>query len=407
MDWVLHVDLDQFIAAVEIARHPELQGEPVVVGGKGDPAQRGVVATASYEARAFGVHSGMPLRTAQRKCPDAIFLPSDSPAYEEVSERVMAALRELPVVVEVAGWDEAFLGADTDDPEGLAQRVRDIVRERCGLESSVGIGDNKLRAKTATGFAKPGGIHRLTQEDWLPVMAHRPPDALWGIGSRTMGKLAELGITTVGELAAADRDRLAARFGPTMGPFFRVLAHGWGDREVTATPYVAKSRSRETTFQENLTDRDAADAAVRELARRVADDVTAEGRPVARVAVKVRFAPFLTRTRSTTLPEPLDPATEGERPGEEEPRRSEAESPEPRESPRSPQPEQPPGPESLGEPEPPGVPELRAKPERTTVGDELERAALAVLDRFEFDRPVRLLGVRAEFVEPPAAGREE
>ncbi|GAA1205083.1 DNA polymerase-4 [Prauserella alba] len=401
MDWILHVDLDQFIAAVEIARHPELQGKPVVVGGKGDPAQRGVVATASYEARAFGVHSGMPLRTAQRKCPDAVFLPSDSPAYEEVSERVMAALRELPVVVEVAGWDEAFLGADTEDPEDLARRVRDIVRQRCGLESSVGIGDNKLRAKTATGFAKPGGIHRLTQADWLPVMAHRPPDALWGIGSRTVGKLAELGITTVGELADADRDRLAARFGPTMGPFFRVLAHGWGDREVTATPYVAKSRSRETTFQENLTGREAADAAVRELARRVAHDVIAEGRPVARVAVKVRFAPFVTRTRSTTLPEPLDPAA-GASQGRDESRT-------PKPAPESRRPQSQPdsaelsGPQGVheGEQEPP------VKPERTAVGDALERAALTVLARFDFDRPVRLLGVRAEFAVSPADGGEE
>ncbi|WP_253862909.1 DNA polymerase IV [Prauserella halophila] len=385
VDWILHVDLDQFIAAVEIARHPELQGRPVIVGGKGDPAQRGVVATASYEAREFGVHSGMPLRTAQRKCPDAVFLPSDSPAYEEVSERVMAALRELPVVVEIAGWDEAFLGAGTDDPEGLAQRVRDIVKQRCGLESSVGIGDNKLRAKTATGFAKPGGIHRLTQADWLPVMAHRPPDALWGVGSRTAAKLAELGITTVGQLAEADRDELAARFGPTMGPFFRVLAHGWGDREVTATPQVPKSRSRETTFQQNLTDRAEADAAVRDLARRVADDVAAEGRPVARVAVKVRFAPFLTKTRSTTLPEPVDPVARlspGERqeqPGQE------------REQPGQPGQER----------EQPG------QPGRGRVGEVLERAALAVLGRFEFDRPVRLLGVRAEFVIPPGHDREE
>lgn len=363
VEWILHVDLDQFIAAVEIGRHPELQGKPVVVGGAGDPSRRGVVATASYEARAFGVHSGMPLRTAQRKCPDAVFLPSDSPAYEEASERVMTALRELPVVVEVAGWDEAFLGAETEDPEGLAQRVRDTVRQRCGLESSVGIGDNKLRAKTATGFAKPGGIRRLTQVDWLPVMAHRPPDALWGIGSRTVKKLGELGITTVGDLAEADRDELAARFGPTMGPFFRVLAQGWGDREVTATPQVAKSRSRETTFQENLTERADADAAVRELARRVADDVIAEGRPVVRVAVKVRFAPFVTRTRSTTLSEPVVPAAMGER-------------------------------ADRGGQSP-------ANGERSRVGDALEGTALAVLGWFEFDRPVRLLGVRAEFGEPP------
>ena len=123
LDWVLHVDIDEFLAAVEVARRPELQGRPVVVGGAGDPTQRGVVATASYAAREFGVHSGMPLRTAARLCPDATFLPSDQPAYEAVSEQVMATLRGFGVV-EVLGWDEAFLGAPTDDPEGLAGDVR-------------------------------------------------------------------------------------------------------------------------------------------------------------------------------------------------------------------------------------------------------------------------------------------
>src|ERR671915_644726 len=130
-DWVLHVDIDQFLAAVEILRRPELAGHPVVVGGDGNPNRpRQVVATASYEARAFGVRSGMPLRTAARKCPDAVFLPSDPEAYEEASERVMATLREFPVVVEVYGWDEAFLGADTDDPETLAREIQHAVTAR-------------------------------------------------------------------------------------------------------------------------------------------------------------------------------------------------------------------------------------------------------------------------------------
>ena len=124
-DWILHVDLDQFIAAVEVGRRPELRGRPVVVGGSGDPTQRRqVVATASYEAREFGVRSGMPLRAAVRRCPDAVFLPSDPSAYEAASARVMDTLRRFPVVVEVYGWDEAFLGARTEDPEGLAAAVR-------------------------------------------------------------------------------------------------------------------------------------------------------------------------------------------------------------------------------------------------------------------------------------------
>src|ERR1041384_4479018 len=123
--WVLHVDLDQFLAAVEVRRRPELAGLPVVVGGDGNPKRpRQVVATASYEARAFGVRSGMPLVTAARRCPDAVFLPSDKPAYEAASEQVMAALRTLPVVVEGWGWDEAFVGVTTEDPHGFAAELQ-------------------------------------------------------------------------------------------------------------------------------------------------------------------------------------------------------------------------------------------------------------------------------------------
>src|SRR6187402_3474274 len=147
--WVLHVDLDQFVAAVEVLRRPELAGRPVVVGGRGDPTERGVVSTASYEARVFGVRSGMPLRVAARKLPDAVFLPVDAPEYEATSERVMATLRSLGVVVEVLGWDEAFLGVSTDDPEAFARRAQAAVLEATELHSSVGIGDNKVRAKIA------------------------------------------------------------------------------------------------------------------------------------------------------------------------------------------------------------------------------------------------------------------
>jgi DNA polymerase-4 len=304
-DWVLHVDLDEFIAAVEVARRPELRGRPVVVGGAGDPTLRGVVATASYAAREFGVHSGMPLRAAAKRCPDAVFLPSDPPAYQEVSERVMATLRGLAdVVVEVAGWDEAFVGASVADPALLAAEIRRVVLADTGLSCSVGIGDNKLRAKTATGFAKPAGIYRLTRDNWVAVMGARPVSALWGIGPRTTAKLRDMDLLTVTDLARADPDTLAARFGPRMGPWYRELALGAGNAEVTATPWVARSRGREVTFQENVTDMAELRTQVAALARRVAADVADEGRPVVRVAIKIRFAPFTTRTRSTTLTEP-------------------------------------------------------------------------------------------------------
>ena len=337
-DWVLHVDLDEFIAAVEVARRPELRGRPVVVGGQGDPTRRGVVATASYAAREFGVHSGMPLRLAARKCPEAVFLPSDPAAYEKVSEQVMAALRELPVVVEVMGWDEAFVGARTDDPEALAGELRTVVLARTGLSCSVGIGDNKLRAKTATGFAKPAGIYRLTADDWEAVMGERPTGDLWGIGSRTAAKLADLGLRTVADLARADPAALAERFGPKMGPYYWLLAQGAGDTEVSDAPYVPKGRSREVTFQQDVTDPTELVEQVRRLARRVAADVVDEGRPAARIGLKIRYAPFDTHTRSLTLPTPSSDAAE------------------------------------------------------------IERAAIDVFAMLELGQPVRLLGVRAEFV---------
>jgi len=206
---ILHVDLDQFIAAVEILRHPELRGKSVVVGGSGDPSQRGVVSTASYEARRYGVASGMPLRTAARRCPEAVFLPVDGPAYHAASDQVMATLRTLPAVVEVAGWDEAFLEVDSDDPVSFARELQRAVLDRTGLSCSVGIGQNKLHAKIASGMDKPGGVFVLTAENWFDVMGSRPVEALWGVGGKTGRRLAAFGIRTVRDLAGADEVVLA------------------------------------------------------------------------------------------------------------------------------------------------------------------------------------------------------
>jgi nucleotidyltransferase/DNA polymerase involved in DNA repair len=335
--WVLHVDLDQFVAAVEVLRRPELRGRPVVVGGDGDPSKRGVVSTASYEARAFGVHSGLPLRTAARRCPEAVFLPVDRQAYEDASAEVMATLREFDAVVEVLGWDEAFLAVETDDPEAMAHRIRVRVRESTDLDCTVGIGRNKLQAKLATGFGKPAGVFRLTGETWFEVLGDRPTDALWGIGPKTAKRLTGMGIDTVRELAAADPDVLAAHLGPTNGPWLVRLAHGQDHSPVVAARYLARSRSRETTYQLDLDDWDEIRREVVHLARRVADDVATERRPATRVVVKVRYVPFTTRTHGQAL----------------------------------------------------GTP--------TTEVTAIERAALAALDRFTERRPVRLLGVRAEF----------
>lgn len=352
--WILHVDLDQFLAAVEVLRRPELTGRAVVVGGDGNPARRRqVVATASYEARASGVRSGMSLSEAARRCPGAVFLPSDKPAYDAASLRVMNTLRTFPVTVEVWGWDEAFVGADTEDPETLAHRMQAAVLRETGLHSAIGIGETKLLAKTATGFAKPGGIARLTRADWIPTMGARPVTDVWGIGPRTAARLAELGITTVEQLARSDHDVLAQAFGPRVGPSLRVLGLGGADDEVTAEPWIARSRGKEVTFEHDLRGRPLVEREIDRLADALTREVVAEGRRITHVAVKVRWATFFTRSRIARLPAPTtDPA------------------------------------------------DVRA-------------GAATLLERFadhgfDLDRPIRLLGVRAvlELAEPSSSGVE-
>ncbi|WP_445154205.1 DNA polymerase IV [Arthrobacter sp. Hor0625] len=307
--WVLHVDLDQFIAAVEVLRRPELAGRPVIVGGRGDPAERAVVSTASYEARAFGVGSGMPLRVAARKVPDAVILPVDQEAYLAASETVMATLRAQPgATVQVLGWDEAFVGVETEDPEAYARQLQAAVRERTRLHCSVGIGDTLVRAKVATGFGKPAGVFRLTAANWLEVMGGRPTKELWGVGTKVSARLAKLGITTVAQLAAADPQALAPEFGPRMGPWYAELGRGDGAGVVDDTPWVARGHSRETTFQQDLIDPAQVDEALRELTSQVLKDVAAEGRPVVGLSLKVRYAPFVTKTHARKIPETFDRA---------------------------------------------------------------------------------------------------
>jgi DNA polymerase-4 len=340
--WVLHVDLDEFIAAVEVLRRPELAERPVIVGGDGDPTKRGVVSTANYVARRSGVRSGMPLRTALKRCPEAAFLPVDADAYLEASREVMATLRSFPAVVQVLGWDEAFMGLEAADPEGFAREVQAAVLARTRLWCSVGVGDTKLRAKLASGFAKPRGVFRLTRATWFEVMGALPTDALWGIGAKTARKLAALGVRTVDELAGASEEELAAAFGPRTGPWLRQLATGEDGVEVSDEPYVTRGHGHERTFQRDLEGADEVRAELARLVTELMPDVQRDGRPVVRVVVKVRFAPFITSTHGITLAEPaID---------------------------RGP----------------------------------LEAAALEALGRFALDRPVRLLGVRAEFAEGPA-----
>ncbi len=343
---MLHVDLDQFLAAVEVRRRPELLGRPVIVGGDGNPRRpRQVVATASYEARAFGVHSGMPLAQALRRCPDGVFLPSDRPAYDAASAEVMATLRSFPVDVEVWGWDEAFIGATTDHPRRLAGEIQAAVLAATQLSCAVGIGDTRLLAKTATGWAKPGGIAVLTRQEWIPRLGGEPVTAIWGIGNRIGARLGALGIVTVEDLARADHEVLARHFGPTIGPHLRILGLGGDDSPIVDEPHVARGRSREETFTVDVGDPSEIAAHVDRLAREVTASVVGEGRRVTHVAVKVRTASFWTRTKISKLPAP------------------------------------------------------------STSADDVAAAARIVLDRFGELRPVRLLGVRV-VLEMPAADED-
>jgi DNA polymerase-4 len=335
--WVLHVDLDEFIAAVEVLRRPELADKPVVVGGDGDPSKRGVVSTANYVARRFGVGSAMPLRTAYKRVPEAVFLPVDEEAYLEASGRVMNVLRSFDGVVQVLGWDEAFMGVSAPDPEALALSVQTRVLEETELWCSIGVGDTKLRAKLASGFAKPRGVFMLTRENWSFVMDAQPVEALWGIGTKTARKLHMLGIRLVEQLASADEALLAEAFGPRTGPWLRELATGEGSAEVSDAPHVARGHGRERTFQQDLTDPEEIRREVSRLAHELMEDIRAEGRPVVRVVVKVRFAPFFTKQHGVKLAE------------------------------------------------------------ATQDGAEIESGAKAALARFELDRAIRLVGVRAEF----------
>lgn len=333
---VLHIDLDQFIVAVELLRHPELRGKPVLVGGAGDPKQRGVVAGASYEARDRGVRSGTPLRTAAARCPEAVFLPADRETYLAASADVMAALGELGGVLEVAGWDEAFMLVDTDDAAATARYLQRQVKDATALDCSVGIGDNKLRAKLASGMAKPAGVFRLDVTNWVEVMQQRPPEALWGVGAKTAKKLAEHGIGTVGDLARSSMAEMAGVFGRNIGPWLVALAHGYDSTPVTDEPFRARSHGREVTFQQDLRDAGEMREQVSRLAHAVAEDLAADDTLARRVVVKVRDARFATHTHGVTLSEPGRAAAA------------------------------------------------------------IETAALAALGKFPLDRPVRLLGVRAE-----------
>lgn len=300
---ILHADMDAFFAAVELLRRPELRGRPLVIGGRGDPHARGVVSTATYEARRFGIHSGMPLRTAYRLCPDTVFLPVDFPAYEAVARKFKAALHEFSPVMEDAGIDEAFL--DISNRQQPAREIGAAIKRRIfdetGLTCSIGIAPNKLLAKIASDMNKPDGLTVITAADIETRIWPLPVRKLLGVGPKTEARLEELGISTIGDLARQPEPMLVDHFGTALGRYLHRAAHGIDDSALV-THWKPKSTSREITFERDVEDWQHLARTLARLVREVVAGMKAEGYRGRTVTVKLRFTDFDTHTHTTTLP---------------------------------------------------------------------------------------------------------
>lgn len=318
---VLHVDMDAFFASIELLRHPELRGQPVVVGGTGD---RGVVAAASYEARSFGVYSAMPSVRARRLCPDAVFLAGDHQHYGQVSAQIMELFRNVTPLVEPLSLDEAFLDISgtrrlLGDPVDVAHRLRVTVKEQTGLSCSLGIATNKFLAKLATNRAKPRpsrggpiegpGVYRIEHGHEMEFLHALPVERLPGVGPSTLAKLTTLGVTTVGELSNTPLQLLVGALGPGSGAHLHALSWGRDNRPVVADS-EPKSISHEETFPVDLVSMDALRTEVLRLSEAVAARLRHHGYRGRTVQLKVRYRDFTTVTRSLTLDQPTDRGTD-------------------------------------------------------------------------------------------------
>lgn len=307
---ILHVDMDAFFASVELARRPHLRGRPVIVGGE----SRSVVLAATYEARAFGVHSAMPMAQARRMCPQAIVLPPDQGTYRAVSASVMAILGEVTALVEKVSVDEAFLDVSgarrrLGTPSRIAELVRDRVRRELEVTCSVGIAGTKFVAKLASGMAKPDGVLLIPRAATVEFLHSLPVEALWGVGSRTREALARWGITTVAQLAEAEVSTVQRAVGAVAGAHLHDLAWGRDPRPVTPGR-EEKSVGAETTFERDTADLADLQAHLVRLSDRCAVQLRGRGLVARTVSIKVRSADFRTLTRSRTLGVPTDTARE-------------------------------------------------------------------------------------------------
>jgi DNA polymerase-4 len=308
---ILHLDLDAFFVAVEQLDNPALAGKAVIVGGR--PQARGVVSSASYEARAYGVRSAMPTAQALRLCPEAVLLPGHHDRYHEMSRRVMSLLREYTPLLEQVSVDEAFLDvtgteAHYGPPAALAVALQSRLHIELGLSASLGVAANKLVAKIASDYHKPHGITVVPPGEEAAFLAPLPVRRLWGVGEVTARTLARLGLETIGDLAGVAPERLRQMFG-VHGEHLARAARGQDDSPVV-TEHAVKSLSREETFA-----RDTRDVALlgRELLRmsdEVAERLRRHGLLARTVTLKLRYADFVTLSRQVTLPMPTDSGPE-------------------------------------------------------------------------------------------------
>ncbi|CAN5669122.1 DNA polymerase IV [soil metagenome] len=305
---IAHVDLDAFFAAVEQRDRPELRGRPVIVGG-GGPTDRGVVSAASYEARKFGVRSAMPLRTAGALCPEGVFLPVDGRKYSAVSRQVMVVLRRYTPQLEQVSIDEAFLDLSGTEAlfgggEAVGRQIKAVVASEVQLTASVGVAANRLVSKIASDLRKPDGLVVVPAGEEAEFLAPLPIERLWGVGQVTRRRLAEYGVSLIGDLARLPDDLLRRRFG-SHGPELAARARG-----VDATPIgqeaAAKSISQEHTFDVDTADWQVVERTLLSLSEGVGGRLRADGLRAATVAVKVRDSTFHTITRQRTLDQPTD-----------------------------------------------------------------------------------------------------
>lgn len=303
---IAHLDMDAFYASVELLRRPHLRGKPVIVGGRGDPTRRGVVTTCSYEARKFGVHSGMPMMTAAKLCKDAVYLPVDFDEYRRLSRMFKAAVLTVAPLMEDRGIDEVYLDLTEHEEASrpLAQSIKDAVKNITGLTCSIGIAPNKLIAKIASDLEKPDGLTIIRTQDIATRIWTLPVKKINGIGPKANDKLLALEIETIGQLAAARPELLLHHFGRSYGAWLHEAGNGIDARPVI-THSEPKSRSRETTFERDLHPvRDANELAqvTVELCKQVAEDLSKRGYVGKTVGIKLRFDNFEGVTRDSTLP---------------------------------------------------------------------------------------------------------